>query len=463
VPKISQKPLNITVKLGYGMAETGITAVQLLTQIYLLKYYTEIVGLMPSLAGIALGISILWDGVSDPLMGNISDKTKSRFGRRRPYILIGGILLSLAILLLFSPPDIHSQMGKFLYLLIAYLTVNTAMTIISVPHIALGGELAFERNERTSIFGWRLFFSNIGMLVGMLVPAAILQSLGDESSKVNIQASRSFASEIVAGVILISAMISFLVTKDRDIVPLNTKKEMSFFESLGSILNNRVFLPLLLAFIIATIGRTFNSAIALYYYQYRLGLKESDVVINILLPFFLVLMISIPFWVWLSKKIGKKIPAFLGVFLLGLLTVIAYPLFPYGEIRPPLIVAFFGGILAGSILIMDSLLTDVVDYDEWKTKQKREGIYFGFWKMGVKFSQAIGIALTGFMLDFIGFDQNAVTQIPEVGFRLALIFGPLVGFFFIAGSLVFLFYPLTDKKHIAIQKVLLKSKQNGSN
>jgi len=445
------------------MAETGITAVQLLTQIYLLKYYTEIVGLMPSLAGIALGISILWDGVSDPLMGNISDKTKSRFGRRRPYILIGGILLSLAILLLFSPPDIHSQMGKFLYLLIAYLTVNTAMTIISVPHIALGGELAFERNERTSIFGWRLFFSNIGMLVGMLVPAAILQSLGDESSKVNIQASRSFASEIVAGVILISAMISFLVTKDRDIVPLNTKKEMSFFESLGSILNNRVFLPLLLAFIIATIGRTFNSAIALYYYQYRLGLKESDVVINILLPFFLVLMISIPFWVWLSKKIGKKIPAFLGVFLLGLLTVIAYPLFPYGEIRPPLIVAFFGGILAGSILIMDSLLTDVVDYDEWKTKQKREGIYFGFWKMGVKFSQAIGIALTGFMLDFIGFDQNAVTQIPEVGFRLALIFGPLVGFFFIAGSLVFLFYPLTDKKHIAIQKVLLKSKQNGSN
>ncbi len=463
MPKISQKPLNITVKLGYGMAETGITAVQLLTQIYLLKYYTEIVGLMPSLAGIALGISILWDGVSDPLMGNISDKTKSRFGRRRPYILIGGILLSLAILLLFSPPDIHSQMGKFLYLLIAYLTVNTAMTIISVPHIALGGELAFERNERTSIFGWRLFFSNIGMLVGMLVPAAILQSLGDESSKVNIQASRSFASEIVAGVILISAMISFLVTKDRDIVPLNTKKEMSFFESLGSILNNRVFLPLLLAFIIATIGRTFNSAIALYYYQYRLGLKESDVVINILLPFFLVLMISIPFWVWLSKKIGKKIPAFLGVFLLGLLTVIAYPLFPYGEIRPPLIVAFFGGILAGSILIMDSLLTDVVDYDEWKTKQKREGIYFGFWKMGVKFSQAIGIALTGFMLDFIGFDQNAVTQIPEVGFRLALIFGPLVGFFFIAGSLVFLFYPLTDKKHIAIQKVLLKSKQNGSN
>ncbi|MDZ4725418.1 MAG: glycoside-pentoside-hexuronide (GPH):cation symporter [Leptospira sp.] len=460
---MSQKPLNITVKLGYGMAETGITAVQLLTQIYLLKYYTEIVGLMPSLAGIALGISILWDGVSDPLMGNISDKTKSRFGRRRPYILIGGILLSLAILLLFSPPDIHSQMGKFLYLLIAYLTVNTAMTIISVPHIALGGELAFERNERTSIFGWRLFFSNIGMLVGMLVPAAILQSLGDESSKVNIQASRSFASEIVAGVILISAMISFLVTKDRDIVPLNTKKEMSFFESLGSILNNRVFLPLLLAFIIATIGRTFNSAIALYYYQYRLGLKESDVVINILLPFFLVLMISIPFWVWLSKKIGKKIPAFLGVFLLGLLTVIAYPLFPYGEIRPPLIVAFFGGILAGSILIMDSLLTDVVDYDEWKTKQKREGIYFGFWKMGVKFSQAIGIALTGFMLDFIGFDQNAVTQIPEVGFRLALIFGPLVGFFFIAGSLVFLFYPLTDKKHIAIQKVLLKSKQNGSN
>lgn len=442
--------------MGYGFAETGITAVQLFTQIYLLKYYTEIVGLNSSLAGIALSISVIWDAISDPLMGRISDHTITRFGRRRPYIFIGGILLSISVLLLFSPPSISSQLGKFAYLLSVYLLVNTAMTIISVPHIALGGELSFERNERTSVFGWRLFFSNIGMLIGMIVPAAILQSLGDEGAKENIITSRTVAGEIVSLVILVSSIITFLVTKGKDTIQSDKTKQLPFFVSFGSVLRNKMFLILLFAFVIATIGRTFNSAIALYYYEYRLGLKESQVVINILLPFFLVLILSIGFWVWISKKIGKKIPAFLGVFGLGLLTVIVYPLFPYGELRPPLIAAFFGGIFAGSILIMDSILTDVVDYDEYKTGEKREGLYFGIWKMGVKFSQAFGIALTGFLLDFIGFQNGLTEQSTEVGFRLAMIFGPGVGFFFILGSIVFLFFPLTDAKHIQVQRILTK-------
>lgn len=450
------KPLTLPVKLGYGLAETGITAVQLFTQIYLLKFYTDIVGLAPSLAGIALAISVFWDAVSDPLMGNFSDRTRSKWGRRRPYILVGGILLSLSILILFSPPSLGTQFGKFAYLLFSYLIVNTAMTIISVPHIALGGELTFERDGRTSIFGWRLFFSNIGMLIGMIVPAAILQSLGDENSKANIQSSRLQAGEIVSAVILISSMITFLVTKGRDEIPVRAVPSHPFFRSLTSVISNPVFLPLLLAFVIATIGRTFNSAIALYYYEYRLGLKESQVVLNILLPFFLILILSIGFWVWMSKRYGKKKPAFFGILSLGLLTVIAYPLFPYGQLRPPLIVAVFGGIFAGSILIMDSILTDVVDYDEWKTGKKREGLYFGVWKMGVKFSQAVGIGLTGFMLDMIGFDPSTPTQSAEVGFRLAMIFGPGVGFFFILGALIFLTFPLSDKNHIRIQKILLK-------
>lgn len=456
---MNQNPISKTVKAGYAVAETGITAVQLFTQIYLLKYYTEIVGLNSSLAGIALGISVIWDAVSDPLMGRISDKTKSIWGRRRPYILLGGILLSIAVLLLFSPPSISSQLGKFSYLLSVYLLVNTAMTVISVPHIALGGELSFERNERTSIFGWRLFFSNVGMLIGMIVPAAILQSLGDEFSKENISYSRIRAGELVSIVILVSSLISFWVTKGRDVIRQDNSASDSFFTSLASVLRNKIFLILLFAFVIATIGRTFNSAIALYYYEYRLGLKESQVVLNILLPFFLVLMLSIGFWVWISKKVGKKIPAFSGVFLLGVLTVIVYPLFPYGELRPPLIAAFLGGVFAGSILIMDSILTDVVDYDELKTGEKREGLYFGIWKMGVKFSQAFGIAITGFLLDIIGFESGATTQGSEIGFRMALIFGPGVGFFFIIGSILFLFFPLTDEKHMQVQRILLKRNQ----
>ncbi len=459
MPVAELKPIPTSVKAGYGFAETGITAVQLFSQIYLLKFYTEIVGLSPTLAGIALAMSVVWDAISDPLMGTVSDRTRTRLGKRRPYLLIGGLLLSLSILLLFSPPTLASQWGKFFYLLGSYVLVNTAMTVLSVPHIALGGEITFERNDRTSVFGWRLFFSNIGMLLGMIIPVAILSSLGDESSKANIQTSRVMAAEIVAVVILVSSLTAFLVTKGYDkITPIEKVKKLPFFKSFVSVLRNPVFFPLLISFVIATIGRTFNSAISLFYYEYRLNLKESDVIINILLPFFVVLILSIPFWVWISKKYGKKIPAFLGIFSLGALTMIAYPLFPPGEIRPPLLVAILGGIFAGSILILDSILTDVVDYDEMKTRDHREGLYFGFWKMGTKLSQAFGIAITGFILDAIGFQAGAEQQIPEIGFRLALLFGPGVGFFFVVGSFLFLFFPLTDEKHIRIQKILLKRK-----
>jgi len=460
MPLSHLRPISTKLKAGYAVAEIGITAVQLFSQIYLLKYYTEIIGLQASLAGLALSLSVVWDAVSDPLMGSISDRTRSRWGRRRPYLFLGGIFLSLSVLVLFSPPQLDSQTGKFLYLLFAYVLVNTAMTVLSVPHIALGGELTFLRDDRTSVFGWRLFFSNLGMVVGMVVPALVLSSYGDESNPQNVQTSRVVGAQIVSVTIFATSMISFFVTKNAvSTKSLETTKESPFFTSFLSVLRNKAFLPLFFAFVIATIGRTFNSAIALYYYEYRLLLKESIVVTAILLPFFFFLILSIPLWVRLSGSFGKKIPAFWGIFGLGVLTMIAYPLFPPGEVYPPLLVAFFGGIFAGSILILDSILTDVVDYDELKSKEHREGLYFGFWKMGTKLSQAVGIALTGFLLDAIGFQAGASTQSPEIGLRLALIFGPGVGFFFVLGSLVFLFFPLTDEKHLRVQKILLRRKK----
>ena len=442
-------------KVGYGIAEIGITSVQLLTQIYLLKYYTEVVGLSPALTGIALSISIFWDAISDPLMGIISDNTRSSWGKRRPYILFGGFLLSLTIILLFSPPALESQTGKFLILLSTYLLVNTAMTIISVPHISLGGELTTDRNERTELYGWRLVFSNLGMLVGMIVPVLVLSTFSDPKSIEAISESRSDSATIIAGILFLSSVATFLLTKEKtdETIP----RSVSFkhlFVSLFSVLKNKAFVPLFIAFFIATFGRIFNSSLALYYYEFRLGLPESQVVLNILLPFFLVILASVPFWVSISKRYGKKFPAFIGVLGLGVMTIIVYPLFPKGELRPPLIAAFLGGIFAGSILLFDSIVSDIVDYDRLKTKENREGLFFGFWKMGTKLAQALAIAASGFALEAIGFVQGSVTQSPEIGFPLAILFGPVVGSFFVLGSFVFLLMPLTDEKHIQVQRIL---------
>lgn len=159
----TRSPMTVGVMAGYATAEIGITAVEVLAQIYLLEFFVSAVGLKASLAGLALSLAVLWDAISDPLMGTISDRTKTEFGKRRPYILVGGFLLAASIYWMFSPPQLETQTEKFLFLLGIYLLVNTAMTILAVPHIALGGEMTFVPSERTRIFGWRFFSATLDL------------------------------------------------------------------------------------------------------------------------------------------------------------------------------------------------------------------------------------------------------------------------------------------------------------
>lgn len=462
----TSKSVPTRVMAGYAVAETGITAVEVLAQIYLLEFFVTAVGLKASLAGIALAVAVLWDAISDPLMGYISDHTRTKLGKRRPYILCGGILLGLSVFLMFSPPSLETQAQKFFFLLIVYLLVNTSMTVLAVPHIALGGEMAFLPNERTRIFGWRFFFSNVGFILVLILPSVFsaLFPAQDEVSRLLI--TRNYTSLAIAGILIVTCAIAFIATTGRDkndfkenpetILP---RKERFGFRSVRNVFKNRYFLPLITAFIIATFGRTFNSSIVNLYYKYRIRLTEAEIGLMILVPFVICLILSILLWVYLAGKFGKKWPAFWGVFLLGLMTVIVYPLFPERGILPILVIAVFGGFFAGAILLFDSLVADIVDYDELLTGEKREGWFFGLWKMATKVARALGLGLGGILLSGIGYQEGSADQIPELGFRLSILFGPVVGSFFLLGAFVFLKMPLTKERHLRIQTLLLKRRE----
>ena len=456
---INSVRLPFRVKMGYGAAELGITAVEILLQVYLLKFYNVVVGLDEIYTGLALAIAVVWDAVSDPLMGALSDRTRSRFGRRRVYLIPGAVALAVSFFLIYNPPAVDSQLYKFLYLLFSYLFVNTAMTVLGVPHMALGGDLSFDRDERTEVYGARLLFGTIGLLVGTALPIAILSNLGPETPE-NIERSRNLASLFLAVPIIGTAILSFWSTAGHERAAAQaTSAEPAlrpgeFFRSLGSVLSNPYFVPLLIAFLIASVGRTLNASIALYYYEYRLDLPESEVGVKVLLPFFAFIILSPPLWVWSSKRFGKKWPAFVGVFGLGLMTCVTYPFFPPGDTTGPLIAAFIGGILGGALILLDSLVADMVDYDELKTRENREGLYFGAWRMGTKLARAFGILVTAGALSFIDFDQTVAQQSADAIYGLAILFGPVVGGFFILGALVFTLMPLTDARHRRIQALL---------
>jgi len=457
-------------KAGYGAVDLGLAAVESLVQIYLLKFYNVVIGLPSTLAGVALALAILWDAVSDPVMGGLSDRTRLAGGRRRPFFVPGAVLLATAFILLYNPPHLSRAAVAFTYLLGTFILLNTGMTVVGVPHFALGGEISFDRHQRTGLFAFKRLFAVLGVLAGTLTPALVLSYLDEGSGDAAVAHSRSLTSLLLAGPIVLTAWLSSRATRglDRPAPPEANRRPFGpahlwrLFTEQRQALANPLFLALVIGFVIAAMGRTINASVALYYYEYRLGLTEKQAVVGILLPFFLCFLASMPLWVWLSRRYGKRIPAMVGVVGLGATTAVVYPLFPVGEMAGPFLYSIVGGALGGAIVLLDSMVADSVDYDLLKSRRNREGLYFGVWKMSTKVSRAFGLVLAGLLLDLIGFDPAAGGAGPEVARRLAWIFGPVVGLFFVAAGVVLWRMPLTDALHQRIQRLLQRRQRRGS-
>ena len=323
-------------KAGFGAAELGFTALEVLVQVYLLKFYNDVVGLPPAWTGAALAAGILWDAVTDPLMGGISDRTRSARGRRRVYFLPGTLVLAVLVVLLFNPPELESHPLQFAWLLLTFMALNTASTVVAVPYVALAGELTFDRDERTSVFGYRRLAGVLGLVVGTVLPAVFLAALGGDGDPANEARSRGLTGVSLAPVLLLGTWVTLRATRGLDrpaegggearrpLLPLLWE----LFRAQRHAWRNPVFLPLLAAFVIAAVGRTLNGSIALYYYEYRLELAEEVVVPVVLLPFFLCLLVAIPAWVAVSRRFGKRGPAFLGALGLSLIHI-SEPTRPY--------------------------------------------------------------------------------------------------------------------------------------
>ncbi len=447
--------LSRTTKIGYGTAELGVNGVEVLVRVSLLIFYTDVVGLAPHLAGYAIALGVVWDAITDPLIGRFSDATHSPWGKRRPYILLGAILLAPAIVWLFSPPQADSQTFKFLVLLLTYICVNTAMTVIAVPHAAQAGDLTEDPDERAELFAWRMFFANVGLLVGVALPGILVaRSAGGED--VSLRAAADVQTSYwLALLVVLCALVTVLATRNERQVPDRYARTRARGQSaLVSVLRNKAFWPLFAAYVTATLGLSINTTLALYYYRYRLLLEEADVRL-IIGVFMLVFCASLPFWVWVAKRYERRTALFTGVICLGLMTCVVYPLFEPGNVRGPLLAAVLGGVFVGAVVLLEAALADVVDYDQLKVGYARFGLYFGIWKMGAKASRAFAIGIAGNVLAWIGFVPNEV-QSPEVAWRLALAFGPGVGVFLIAGAVLALAHPLTREKHARIRRLVAR-------
>jgi GPH family glycoside/pentoside/hexuronide:cation symporter len=432
---VSYPPIKTYVYTAYGVASLGKVAVEVTLQLYLFDFYTRILGLEPILAGLAFGIAIFWDALSDLIVAAGLFAARKRGITYTTTLFVGVILLAVTTVVLFSPLQTDSTAYLFLHLLIAYVLVNTGMTLLDLPQSSLSAELSRRANERNKLLASRMGFGILGLAVGSALPGIYLATLSGDPTNAELADSRRISAWVLAGLVLVTGSLTafFLRARERE-TSHEVKSKLPSWAEVKSLFRDHAFVHILSAGVIAAIGRTINAALALMYYRFVLELSEAQVTQAIFPVFTLSIVLSIPLWIALSKRYGKRVPAYISVGGLGVMGIIAYPILPAGLVWPPLIVSTIGGVLCGAVFLIDSMITDLIDADEVETGHRKESLYFAVWKSGLKVARAVAFVVIGLGLQVMGLDlsRDAVSESMQWG--IVLLFGIAVGLCFILAA-----------------------------
>lgn len=393
---------NIKNKLCYASGDIYGGAAFLIFSLLYMNFLVVVEQLPVVAATTIIFIGKIWDAVTDPMMGNISDKTKSRFGRRRVYFLIGIVPVFLSFVALFYSFGIGSIEGKIIYHAFAYMFFGTAFTIVMVPYNTILSEITSDYNERTGYTTIRMLVSAAASLIAAILPGMIIKAIG---GSVNGPAQKNgylVMAILMAAIFGLCWLITFLGTKERqDLVTpqtINLRMWLSLFKNKSY----RTFLGIFLSFQVAI-----DLMLALFIFYVDIVIlkyKSYELIIGVLLVFSMLFMV---FQGWLAKKKGKAFPLFIGmpIWILSSLTFIFID-----STTPVILVCVLAALIAvGSSsgnLCTWSMLTDIYDVDEIMTGERREGIYSGFTTFMRKFASGIAVLILGFGLRAFGFDQN---------------------------------------------------------
>jgi len=416
---------------SYGLASVGKVAVEMLLQLYLFDFYTRVLGLSPILAGGAFAAAIIWDAISDVAVSAGLLYARKRKLLYTTVILWGAIILGVAIYGLFAVSPGAGQVRLFMQLLMAYVLVNTGMTLIDLPQTSMSSELSPRSDERNRLLGFRLGMGILGLTIGSALPGLLLE--GDSNAA--IAASRTESGAVIAVLVVVSGCLTVagLRSRDRSSTEVRTIEIPSLSEAMR-VLERKDFRNILYASLVAAVGRTINAALALIYYRLVLNLSEQSVTQIIFPVFTLSIVASIPLWIGVSRCFGKARPAWLSVGALGVMGIIAYPTLPEDKVWPVLFVSVIGGILCGAVFLVDSMITDLIDQDEEESGKRKESLFFALQKSTVKVSRAIAFIFVGGCLELFGINVADTTTGSAEKWIIIGLFGFAVGLCFIASS-----------------------------
>ena len=442
-------PLGTTI--AYGMPGLGAGYMYLLMSLYVMKFSTDVLLIAPAVMGVIFSISRIWDAVSDPIAGYLSDRTTFKFGRRRTWMLISFIPISFGFLAVFSPPESMQGQSLDLWMMIAILSFYSAITLLNVPHMALGAELSEDYHERTRLFGVR----HIGFTLGSILALVSMSLLISEENNPNGDVRQLAGSLAFYAIGAMSLMIFFAVSKLKENPEFQNRVNKNPFKAFKDVWINPHAKILIIVLFIENLGGAVIGVLTLYVTQYIVEAPAWAPLI--IFAYMLPSALSVPLWIPLSRRFGKIrlwvfSLAFTGISFGGIFII------PFlDSITDRLIVMFLGAALGGMAAgcggaIGPSVKGDVIDYDEYLTGERKEGSYFAALNFVFKSATGIMLLVTGFVLQFSGFIPNQ-PQTMEVKIALISLYGlvPLV-FYSLGAYLLYKKFKFGEKEHAAIKQ-----------
>ncbi len=439
--------LSTSTRMGYGVADFGLGLAFNLPGFFLLYYFTDVFGIPAAAAGFILFFSKIWDALISPAMGYITDYTVTRWGRKRPYLLFGALPAAASIAMVYWSPPLASTGWKIAYSAASFTLFCTFMTVMIVPYGALAADMTSDSHERSVLSAWRMVFAISGTLVAAGATRPLVVWLGGGSHPAGEVMGFRAVGVVFGGVMILTVVTTFFLVKERTAIYSGSRS--SLWKDMKVIVHNRPFIILTLGVMMFQVALNTMSGVVVYFFKYNLNAE------HMIPAAFLCLMassvVSIPFFLKLSKNHGKKFSYNAGMALMALFSV---PIFMYSERSMGLTLVLFAmvGLGLGTVYLSPwAMVPDTVEYSEWKTGLRREGILYGFFYFSFKLSVAVPGLLVGTVLRAVGYVPNAVqTPTALLGIKSLLTLVPLV--FVAAGIILISRFPIDDAMYRMITR-----------
>jgi len=439
-------PLSRLTKVLYGLGDVGFSLTSTILGAYFAIFLTDVVGVTPGLAAIAIFIGRSWDYINDPLVGHLSYRTRTRWGRRRPFLLFGPVPFALAFMMLWYRPPWENMLALAIYYAIAYVLFDAAATLVYMPYFALTPELTPDYDERTALTSYRMFFSILGSLVAFTVPLMIIGSFNPGS------APRVLLMGILFGIIsAVPLWLTFAGTKERQVYQEQARPHL--LHSLQAAFKNRPFVFGMVIFLLTWVTVNILESTLLYFIKYIVRREAySD---TIMATIFITAILALPFWEWASRHWDKRRAYAGGIAFWAVVQLVLITLNPATALPMLLFLCVLAGIGVGAAHVIPwAIIPDAVEWDEWHTGERHEGMFYSLITLMQKIASSVAVPLVLLLLEFTGYIPNATQQPAGALMGIRIVIGPLTALLLGSGIAFALSYPLSRSQHVQIVKEL---------